>query len=101
MLLGICPLQYQQPQSQLVETATVNVFLTSDLSTESFDTPFLSGGGDLATPRGGTQDHATLSAPMRADSSLDRFATTSFSVSLVTLLAVDPEYTNIHVILAH
>lgn len=45
-----------------------------DLSSESFDTPFLSGAGEIATPSQNTADQAAvLSAPIRADDSLDKF----------------------------
>ena len=45
-----------------------------DLSNETFDTPLLSGGGELATPRAEDgKQHVTLSAPIKADTSLDKF----------------------------
>ncbi|KAL5256470.1 hypothetical protein ACHWQZ_G011644 [Mnemiopsis leidyi] len=45
-----------------------------DLSNETFDTPILSGGGELSTPSRGSKDNAAvLSAPVRADSNLDSF----------------------------
>ena len=44
-----------------------------DLSNETFDTPMLTGGGDMATPSQGAKEQtAVLSAPIRADSSLDK-----------------------------
>ena len=48
--------------------------LSSDLRNETFDTPCLNGLGDLDTPSQGTSaEIAPLTAPVRADTSLDSF----------------------------